>query len=216
MPVIEEQGLAAGNGRSDLGIKRRTGAGMDVSVARREPRVGQQPGVEGLAGPAGRAVQEACLTGLFGIGEQMGMAGQVIHRLQVGVLFLHITGHVPALDSATGERVAQDGDLLLGHGLLDAGRASDPLFGNDLDVVLDESRLQTGHRAGHHLGAAAQALAQQQVQQRRGDLAAFPVQPAQADGGLGSTVGMRRCWRIRSGSGRSRHQGHDQGKQQGV
>jgi len=106
-------------------------------------------------------VQEACLAGLFGIGEQMGMAGQIIHRLQVGVLLLHVTGHVPALHGATGERVAQDGDLLVGHGLLDAGRASNPLFGNDLDVVLDEGRLQAGHRAGHHLGAAAQALAQQ-------------------------------------------------------
>ena len=216
MPIVEEQGLAAGNGGGDLGIQRRTGAGMDVGVARGEPGVGQQPGVEGLAGPAGRAVQETCLARLFGIGEQMGMAGQVVHRLQVGVLFLHVTGHVPALHGATGERVTENGDLLLGHGLLDAGRAPDPLFGNDLDVVLDEGRLQTGHRAGHHLGAAAQALAQQQVQQRRGDLAAFPVQSAQADGVLGSTVGMRRRRRLRGGAGRSRHQGHDQGKQQGV
>ena len=216
MPIVEEQGLAAGDGRSDLGIQRRTGTGMDVGVAFGKPGVGQQAGVEGLAGPAGRAVQEACLTGLFGIGEQVSVASQVIHRLQVGVLLLHVAGHIPALHGTAGERVAQDGDLLLGHGLLDTGRASNPLFGNDLDVVLDEGRLQARHRAGHHLGAAAQALAQQQVQQRRGDLATFPVQPAQADGVLGSTVGMRRCWRIRSGSGRSRHQGHDQGKQQGV
>ena len=216
VPVIEEQGLAAGNGRGDLGIQRRTGAGMDVGVAFGKPGVGQQAGVEGLAGPAGRAVQEAGLAGLFRVGEQVGMAGQVVHRLQVGVLFLHVTGHVPALHGATGKRVAQDGDLLVGHGLLDAGRATNPLFGNDLDVVLDEGRLQTGHRAGHHLGAAAQALAQQQVQQRRGDLAAFPVQSAQADGGLGSTVGRRLRRRLRGGAGRSRHQGCDQGKQQGV
>ena len=216
MPVIEEQGLAAGDGRGNLGIQRCTGTGMNVGVAFGKPGVGQQAGVEGLAGPAGRAVQEACLTGLFGIGEQMGMASQVIHRLQVGVLLLHVTGHIPALHGTAGERIAQDGDLLLGHGLLDAGRTSDPLFGNDLDVVLDEGRFQTGHRAGHHLGAAAQALAQQQVQQRRGDLATFPVQPAQADGALGSAVGRRRRRRLRRGAGRSRHQGHDQGKQQGV
>ena len=196
LPVIEENGLVLLEGGRNLGIQRSAGTGVDVVVGTGEAGVFQQAGVEGFAHPAGGAVEQAGLAGFFRVGKQAGVAGQILHRFQIGICLLHIVGHIPALHGTTLERVTDDGHAVLALGLVHHGRAPHPLFGNELDVVLHQRRFQRRRRTGHDFRTAAIAVTQQAVDDGGGDLAAFPVQTGKADGrfrgtGAGCRTGRR-------------------------
>ena len=97
LPVVGHDGLLPVPGGGHGGAEHRVGAGDEVVVVLVQA-VGLHLFLHDLGDlPAGDAAVDDALGGVLRVGEELGILGQVLHRLEIGVLVDDIAGDIEAL-----------------------------------------------------------------------------------------------------------------------